>query len=281
MAAEKREEKGAGVYKMEIELLEKDKGKMNVSFILKGATEYYANTIRRVIVNKVPAMAIEDVEIRKNSSILYDEIIAHRLGLVVLKTDLKSYRVPSECTCKEEGCAKCRLKMTLKAKGPYTVYASDLKSKDPSVKPVYPKTPIVQLLKNQEIELEATAVLGLGKEHAKWSPCLVYYKRKPLIEIKKNPSNAESYVKACPVDVFEVKSNKLAINRGNMLKCHLCMACEELEDKSAVHVEGSDTDFVFTIESWGQLNAKEILNKAVEILNKDTDQFVQLVNNIK
>ncbi len=58
---------------------------------------------------EVPTMAIEDVEFRKNNSILYDEIIAHRLGLVPLKTDLKSYNLPEKCKCKGEGCARFQL----------------------------------------------------------------------------------------------------------------------------------------------------------------------------
>jgi len=107
-------------------------------------------------------MAIEDVEVRKNSSSLYDEMIAHRLGLIPLTTDLKSYNLPSECKCEGKGCARCQLVLTLSAKGPGIVYSSSLKSKDPKVKPVFDNFPIVKLLKGQEIELEATATLGTG-----------------------------------------------------------------------------------------------------------------------
>ena len=76
---------------MEIRVLENNKEEGKLSFILKGADVAFANALRRVIVEEVPTMAIEDVEFRKNSSILYDEIIAHRLGLIPFKTDLKSY----------------------------------------------------------------------------------------------------------------------------------------------------------------------------------------------
>ena len=101
---------------IEIRLLEQDKEKNKVSFVLMNSTPSFANVIRRAIIEEVPVMAIEDVEFRKNNSILYDEIIAHRLGLLPLTTDLKSYNLSSECKCKGKGCARCQLKLTLKAK---------------------------------------------------------------------------------------------------------------------------------------------------------------------
>ncbi len=133
----------------------------------------YANALRRYIMSEVPTLAIEDVEFRKNEGILYDEMVAHRLGLIPLTTDLKSYTyTPGEG---KKGISSSVL-LTLHAKGPCTVYAKDLKSKDPQVTPVYGEIPILKLLKDQEIELQATAVMGLGKTHAKWSPGLVFYK---------------------------------------------------------------------------------------------------------
>ncbi len=159
---------------MEIRILSSNKEEGKVSFIIKDTTPAFANTLRRIIVDEVPTMAVEEVEFRKNNSISYDEMIAHRIGLIPLTTDLKSYNLPEKCKCDGEGCARCQLKLTLKAtKGSGVVYASELKSKDPKVKPVYPKMPIVKLLKGQSLELEATAVLGKGKDHAKWQPSSV------------------------------------------------------------------------------------------------------------
>ena len=102
---------------MTAELLQTyDSGRMKIA--LKGVTPAIANTIRRCSLDLVPTMAIREVEFTKNSSVLYDEMIAHRLGLLVLSTDLKSYTVPAECSCEGVGCSKCTLKLTLKAKGP-------------------------------------------------------------------------------------------------------------------------------------------------------------------
>jgi len=161
---------------MEIKLVENQEKKNRLVFSVKGVDTAYANTLRRIMGFEVPVMAIEDVEFRKNTSILYDEMIAHRLGLIPLSTDLKSYNMMSECKCKGAGCASCTVKLILKVQGPCTVYASDIKSKDPEIKPLYGKMPIVKLLEGQELEFEATAVLGQGKEHSKWATGLVYYK---------------------------------------------------------------------------------------------------------
>lgn len=259
---------------MEVELLSKDKEKGKLSFILKDSSAFFANTLRRTMLEEVPTLAIEDVEFRENSSALYDEIIAHRLGLIPIKTDLKSYSLPEECGCKGKGCAKCQLKMTLKAKGAGLVYASDIKSKDPKCKPVFPKMPIVKLLKGQSIQIEAVARLGKGKEHIKWSPGFIYYKAYPMIEIKKD---CEEAVASCPVSVFEFKKGKLLINKDNLLKCHLCGACVDACPGGAVKVNGSKTDLIVYLESWGQLEPKEIVKSAMDIFRKKCDEFVKLL----
>jgi len=259
---------------MEIRVLEKTEDK--VSFILKNSTPAFANMIRRNIIENTPTMAIEDVEFRKNSSILYDEIIAHRLGLIPLKTDLELYYLPEKCKCGGKGCNRCTLKMTLKAKGPATVYASDIKSNDPKIKPVYPKTPIVKLLKGQDIELEATAMLGKGKDHIKWSPALVYYKYKPVVEIIKEPANQEEIVKSCPLHVYEIKNNKLIVNKDSLLKCHLCGACVDASNNT-IKVIGKEDEFVFYVESWGQLSCEDIIKTSLDIFQEQLSDFVKAI----
>lgn len=241
------------------------------SFLIKDATVYYVNALRRTIINQVPTMAIEDVEFKKNNSILYDEIIAHRLGLLVLSTDLRSYNIPSECSCKGKGCLKCTLKMTLKVKGPCIVYASDIKSKDPKVKPVYQKTIIAKLLKDQELELVATAVLGEGKEHAKWSPGLAHYIYNPTITINNNSKKFVEFKDKYPPQIFN-DSGK--IDKKLILDLNLVDACSGVCD-DVVKVDYDDKSFIFNIESWGQLNYKEIITKAVSIINKELDGFAK------
>ena len=190
---------------MQVKLVKNEKEKLQIRII--GVQAAYVNALRRYFQFEVPTMAIEDVEFRANNGILYDEMIAHRVGLLPLKTDLQSYNLKNECKCKGTGCAQCELKLTLKTVGPKTVYAADLKSKDPKVKPVFPQTPITKLLDGQELTFEATAVLGLGKEHSKWSTGLVFYKDNPTITIKKQPINAEEVMKRCNKAFLERKTD--------------------------------------------------------------------------
>ena len=264
---------------MEVRILENNKEQGKLSFILKDSNHIFANTLRRLIIDEVPTMAIENVEFSKNNSILYDEIIAHRLGLIPLKTDLKSYNLPDKCKCEGKGCNRCQLKMVLRANKVGNVYASEIKSKDPAVKPVYGNMPIVKLLKGQSLELEAIAVLGRGKGHIKWSPCHAYYKYRPIIEITGEVKNPEAIIEVDHNNIFEIKDRKLVVNKDRVLECDLSLDFSEI-DKN-VKVTARDTDFVFYFESFGQLSCKEIVNKAIDIFDEQLDDFVEELKKAK
>jgi len=255
---------------MEMKILSKDKE--TVVLVIRDSDVTAVNTIRRLILNDVPTLAIEDVNFLKNSSALYDEMIAHRLGLIALETDLKSYTMPNVCKCKGVGCAHCQLWFSLKAQGPKTVYAEELISKDPKIKPLYPKTPIVKLLKKQVLEFEAVAVLGIGKDHMKFAPGLVFYQSYPIIKIG-NVKDPEAVASVCPTKVFEVKGGKLVV--VDETKCTLCNACADASPE--VKVEGSKKDFIFTVESFGQLTPSEMVLKAFDILDEKLDEFVDVL----
>ncbi len=263
---------------MEISLLKKDKNKLN--FIASNIDATFANTIRRIALVEVPVMAISEVNFLKNNSALYDEIIAHRLGLIPLTTDLDSYNFKEECKCRGKGCASCQTMLSLDIKGPCTVYASDLTSKDPAIKPVYPKMPIVVLLKSQTLKLEAIARLGKGKEHTKFSSCHIYYRQYPEIKIEKDLKNPEICEKICPTNVFSVESGKLKIK--NELNCILCNACVDIANpKDSVLVNPSQSKFIFFLESWGQLEPKRIIQEALKIFDGKLDDLSKSLKKIK
>lgn len=136
-----------------IKLKNYDKKQGKISFITDMSISL-ANAIRRSVL-EIPIMAIDEVEIIKNDSALYDEILAHRIGLIPIKTGIVK-----------------ETKFKLKEIGPRTVYSTDLK---PSVGATY-KLPLIILDEEQEIELIANAKLGKGIEHIKYFPGLVYYK---------------------------------------------------------------------------------------------------------
>jgi len=151
---------------MEVTLIEKNNDE--IRFKVSGITPGMAVMIRRVIISEIPTMAIEWVDFYKNDSVLPDEIIAHRLGLIPLTFDKNFHTLPEKCECGGKGCPKCQVKLYLYKKGPGYVYSGDLKSSDEKVIPLYDRIPITYLNEDEEIELEAIAQLGLGKEHAKW-----------------------------------------------------------------------------------------------------------------
>ena len=154
---------------MKIENLKEKGDKM--TFTLKGPVEL-ANAIRRTAMTEIPTMAIDEVDIYENTSSLFDEFIAHRLGMIPLTTNLKTYDINSKSESKKSTV------MTLEIKGPGVFYTKELKSKDPTIKPVYDTIPIIELSEKQAIRLEAKATLGIAKTHAKFQPCLCYYKEK-------------------------------------------------------------------------------------------------------
>lgn len=252
---------------MEIKVLNKKEGK--ISFLVRGIDTSIANSLRRSI-QEIPTLAIDEVEFIKNDSALFDEIIAHRLGLLPLKTE-KVITAREECSCKGKGCSKCTIALKLKIKGPCTVYASDFKGKDLIV---YKKMPIVMLSKDQELELNAYAKMGTGKKHTKFSPGLVYFK--PLAEIKfsKECDFCNECVKTCPLNLLSAESRAISFN--NIEECDLCEACVEAcrkHGKNAISLIASKEDFIFVIESWGQLSVKEIFVESCKIIEKNLKEL--------
>ncbi|MEM2760045.1 MAG: DNA-directed RNA polymerase subunit D [Nitrososphaerales archaeon] len=141
---------------------------------LKGIPRQYANALRRIALSEVPTMAIDDVVIIDNSSVVHDEAIAHRLGLIPLRTEPNRFVMANECDCKSTlGCTKCRVLLYLDATADERsrpVLSGELNSDDDYVKPVSPDIQIVVLAPGQKLKVEAYARLGTGKMHAKWQP---------------------------------------------------------------------------------------------------------------
>ena len=105
----------------------------------------------------------------------------------------------------------------------------------------------------------------------KWSPGLAFYRYLPDIKVKKGVKDPKAVAKSCPVNVFEVKGTDL--NVKNPLNCHLCGACVDT-DPDHISLQENGEDFVFTVESWGQLSPKEIVETAVEIIGNKADEVI-------
>jgi DNA-directed RNA polymerase subunit D len=262
---------------MKIEVLEKDGDNLRV--VVKDADVPLMNALRRIALAEVPSMAIDEVVMIENSSILQDEMIAHRLGLLPLKTDLDTYNLPEECECKSEfGCPQCRVTLTMSAEsteGTRSVYSGEMISENPDVMPVSDKVPIIKLSKGQRLKLEAYARLGKGKVHAKWQPVSVCaYKYYPKIETPKaDCPDCGKCVDICPKKVFSMKENK--VNIDDLLACTMCMDCVEVcpKKEEGIKVDWEKNAFVMNIESSGALPPERILQEATKMLDSQLKEF--------
>lgn len=266
---------------MEIEVLEKDD--RNLRLLIRGADVPFMNALRRITISEVPSMAIDDVVIIENSSIMQDEMVAHRLGLVPLKTDLESYNLPEECPCKSEfGCNLCRVTLTLDAEardGTRTVYSGEMQSENPAIVPVSDKIPIIKLAKEQKLKLEAYARLGKGKNHAKWQPvsmCSYKYYPKITIHVKRCDACGKC-VEICPRNVLAKTDNRIEV--PNLMACTLCMNCVEAcpQEPKAIEVHHEENAFIFALESTNALPPETIMRQAIKILNKELDEFEEQI----
>jgi DNA-directed RNA polymerase subunit D len=266
-----------GLNVVEIEILDKTDDYMR--FIVKGINVPFANALRRIILTEVPVMAIDELVILENSSMLNDEVLAHRMGFIPLKTDLDSYNLPEECTCKSEfGCNLCRLTLTLEAEAKektMTVYSGDLKSENLDITPVSDEIPIVKLAPDQNVKLEAYARLGKGKNHAKWQPVsMCTYKYLPQIKIDLERCNAcAECVKLCPERVLI--DMKEGIRSENVMECILCMDCVDAcpQNPPAIEISWDKEAFIFEIESTSALPVERIIFEALKILDKKIKDF--------
>ncbi len=140
-----------------------DQNEQKISVKLQGMPLQYANALRRICLNGVPIFAIDTVDILENSSILADEGIAHRLGLIPIKTEFSSI---------DSNIESDKVMLTLDSGDTTetrTIFSGDIQSQDNVIKPISEKIPIVTLAPNQKIKFEAHARLGRGTEHAKWN----------------------------------------------------------------------------------------------------------------
>ena len=243
-----------------MKIIEKNDEKLSFAAEME---ESMANAIRRSVL-EIPVLAIDEIEFSKNDSVLYDEVVALRLGLVALKNE-KDMELREECSCEGKGCSKCSVQLKIKAKGPGVVYAKDMKGK---AEVVYEDTPIVKLADEQELEFVATAKLGKGIEHTKFSPGLVYYRNSAEIEVNKECDKCKKCIDACPMRVLEIKKEVELVDN---YRCDLCEACVEeckKHGKNAITIHPGK-EIVFFIESWGQMKAEDIFTSAIKALKEN------------
>ena len=256
-------------------------------FTLAGASPAFANAFRRAMIGEVPTLAIEDVRIYDNTSAFFDEMLAHRLGLIPIKTDLSTYSTQENCTCGGAGCPGCTVTFTLSVEGPKTVLSSDLIPQDPKATPVYDNIPIVKLAKGQKLVVEARAVLNTGREHAKWQPTLVCgYKNYPEVSISETCDACGNCVDECPRGVLAAKGKKVEIAEGKLPDCSMCRLCERaclasgIGDEPAIAISAEPDRYIFVVESDGSLPVKEIMERALQYIRDQSNELERQLGEI-
>jgi len=261
-------------------------------FILSDVSTAFANGIRRAMLSEVPTLAIDQVNFYENTSVLFDEQIASRMGLIPIKTDLNNYISREDCEC-EDGCPLCQVFMTLSAESPEDVppnqkssssivCSGDLVSNDSIAIPTYDDIPIIKLvtlkeknsISRQKLVLEAVARLGKGSEHAKWQAAVVCgYKVLPIIEIG-DCNGCKRCVEVCPRELLMYNGELKVLN---VIECSQCRLCEDACDIGAIKVEKDDRTFVFEFETDGSLPAKELVTRAVDVLKVKSEQVIEFI----
>jgi len=261
----------------EIEILEESEFK--IKFILKNASPALANSFRRAMKAEVPTMAVDYVDIYLNSSYFYDEVIAHRLAMVPIKTYLDRFNMQHECACGGEGCPNCQISFRLNVEGPKVVYSGDFISDDPEVVFAIDNIPVLELFEGQQLMLEAVARLGTGREHAKFQPVSVcVYKIIPEIEINENCNGCGECIEACPRNVFEKEGDRVKVK--DLMACSICEECVEVCEMNAINVKETN-NFLFTVEGTGALPVREVMRKALEILRSKAEEMNKIIEEIQ
>ncbi len=242
-----------------VEVIEHSRDVLKI--VLHNVPVKIANSIRRSVMSLVPTLAVDKVIIFKNDSIMNDDMLAHRLGLIPLRTSLDKIREL------ERNGGKVSLLLSIESKNDVTtVKSSDIVSRDKDVEVLSGDIDIVKLGKGESIELEMEAVVGRGREHAKWSPVTVSVVRGlPVIDIK-DPNCGEKCddcVDACPKGVLANQGGKLVV--VDRYSCTVCKLCEKAcPDNISVDIDESSS--LLYIESVGQLSVDEIIKAAFEEL---------------
>ncbi|XP_044435662.1 DNA-directed RNA polymerases II, IV and V subunit 3 [Triticum aestivum] len=278
-------------------------------FELRDTDASVANALRRVMIAEVPTVAIDLVEIESNSSVLTDEFIAHRLGLIPLTSSAAmAMRLSRDCdACDGDGsCEYCSVEFHLAARATDSgqtleVTAMDLRSTDPKVCPVDQADAagdhrqvdrglhygplgilIVKLRRGQELRLRAIARKGIGKDHAKWSPAAtVTFMYEPDIHINEELMETltleekQSWVESSPTKVFDIDPVTQQVTvvdpEAYTYDDEVIKKAEAMGKPGLVEINAKEDSFVFTVETTGAITAYELIMNAITILRQKLD----------
>ena len=231
----------------EVEFVER--GDRKARFLVRGVTPAFANGIRRTTIADVPTLAIDEVRVIENSSVMFDEQIALRLGLVPLTTPPAEFDEDDVVT------------LSIDVEGPATAYSGDLVSADDMVQPADQNVPIIELKDGQRLELEADAVLETGKAHAKHQGGVsVGYRHLQRVEVVGDADEFEESEPNIVRGVVEIDGELVDTAEFD----------NDLTQKfpgKEVAVHDVEKAFVFHVETDGSMTVEELVNRATDSID--------------
>ena len=275
---------------MQIEIVEMEDTR--AKFILKNSSPAMANALRRTMPQDIPKIAIDMVDFHlrpimqddkeyESVTSLFDEIIAHRLGLVPVPTT-DQFTFQKDCSCGGVGCPGCSIMYSLNKVGPGTVLSGDLLPLGDSTLKVKDEfIPIVELTDSQAVLIYATAVMGTAKQHVKWQAAFgVGYSYMPAIEIdaaKAADSDVRDYAVKTYPGLFKAEDGKLGVDDIYRASRYGKALQQDPLLQEDVSIDWDDSNFIFKFETDGSLTAQQVLDKAVEILEATASEFTAAV----
>lgn len=248
----------------------------NALFLVRGLTPAFANGIRRAMLADVPTMAIDSLRIIENTSVMFDEQIGLRLGLVPLTT-------PPEGEFREGEAVT----LSIDVSGPGTAYSGDLVSGDDLVRPADDNIPIIELKEGQRLELEADAALGSGKTHAKHQGGVaIGYRHLQRVEVV---GDADEFGEEEPNvlrGVIEEHAAEHAVpgSDGDEPRDGDLIRTEEFDNDltnrypgKKVEVHDVPNAFVFHVETDGSFSVEELVTRAADSLANRAGELEQAV----
>ncbi|KAL6944843.1 DNA-directed RNA polymerase core subunit rpc40 [Hanseniaspora osmophila] len=262
-----------------------------------------ANAFRRIMISEVPCVAAEAVYFYNNTSVLQDEVLAHRIGLVPLKIDPDELQwcddslpeneryndkntivltLDVQCTRNPNAPKDCTDPNILYNNS--NVYAKDLKFQPEGDqeevfknRPIVPCDPDILLCKlrpGQEISLRVHCILGIGSDHAKFSPVSTSsYRLMPHITILQpiKGESAKRFQKCFPSGVIGIDNKGCAFVQDSRKDTVSREVLRHQEFQDHVKLGRVRDHFIFNVESTGAMTPEEIFFKSVRILKNKAD----------
>jgi len=254
---------------MKIQVLENTGTKMK--FVIEGVNHAFVNAIRRTLAADVPKLAFEDITIYDNTSALFDEMLALRVGLVPVPTDLGALTPREACeACQGEGCPNCTVIYTLSKEGPCTVYSGDMVPADARTEMPDKGIPLTKLLEGQRVMLEAAAILGTMTQHAKWQLVVgPAYREYPVINIKPGPAippaTQREMESTMPKGAIEIRDGKIHVLDVEKAWDYL-WAVRDVYELDNVELTTDPKRFIFRFETDGSMSCADALQYALGTL---------------